>query len=257
MVVRIHLLKRSLQAIGGFLIAMTVSAEPQVLTAVEGSFVIPPAIIRATDPAKNTGYLIDIYRELSAQLGMQLQLKPFPRSSVAGALLRSEADIYCRANPAWYPNPLLRWSPALFSFFDLLLSHQPLPDLSSLAQQPRVIATVAGYKYVELEAVFRSGHGKRQDYASPDEAAAAFLAGKTDSVVLSEIEAHYLLPVNRLHQLELGHYQLHCMYSPRLKSRQRQLLDNYIRARAASGDFKALLQKYSWQLDEKQPVKSL
>ena len=214
--VKFQFLQRNLKLICGLFIAITVSAEPQVLTAVEGSFVTPPAIIRASDPAQNTGYLIDIYRELSAQLGMQLQLKPFPRSSVAGALLRSEADIYCRANPAWYPDPLLRWSPALFAFSDLLLSHHPLPDLSALSQQPRVIATVAGYKYVELEAAFRSHQVKRQGYGSPDEAAAAFLAGKTDSVVLSEIEAHYLLPVNRLHQLELGHYQLHCMYSPRL-----------------------------------------
>lgn len=74
---------------------------------------------------------------------------------------------------------------------------------------------------------------------------------------MSEIEAHYLLPVNRLQQLPLAHYQLHCVYSPRLKPLQRQLLDNYISARASQGDFKALLQKYSWQLEVQPAAKGL
>jgi polar amino acid transport system substrate-binding protein len=231
-------------------------ANPQVLTAVYGDFITPPAVIRGASSQPDSGYLIDIYRELSQQLGMQLQLKPFARADIAGALLKSEADLYCRANPAWYPQPLLRWSPPLFGYADMLLSHRAVDGLSALAQQQTVVATTRGYRYPELEPLFRAGRSQRQDHASPDEAAAAFLAGQADAVVMSEIEAHYLLPVSRLQQLQLGHYQLHCVYSPRLKPLQRQLLDNYISARASQGDFKALLQKYSWQLSVKQPAKT-
>ena len=229
-------------------VALTAGANEQVLVAVDGDFITPPAIIRSADPAQHSGYLIDTYRELSQQLGMQLQLKSFSRSGIAGALLKSEADLYCRANPAWYPEPLLRWSPPLFGYADLLLSHQPLKDLHSLSGQHQLTATVSGYKYPQLEPLFRNNRLQRQDHLSPEEAAAAFLAGKADSVVMSEVEAHYLLPVNRLQRIELAHYQVHCVYSPRLKPLQRQQLDNYIKARASHGDFKALLQKYSWQL---------
>jgi len=240
----------------GLLWVTAASAGEKVLTAVDGAFITPPAIIRAEDPAQHSGYLIDIYRELSQQLGMRLELKPFKRAAIAGALLKSEADIYCRANPAWYPEPLLRWSPPLFEYADLVLSEKPLPDLAALSGAERRIATVSGYKYPQLEGLFRDNSLKRQDYVSPEEAAAAFLAGKADAVVMSEVEAHYLLPVNRLHQLELAQYQVHCVYSPRLKPLQRQLLDNYINARASRGQFKALLQKYSWQLSVKQPAKT-
>ena len=224
-------------------------ASEQVMIAVDGAFITPPAIIRAPDPAQHSGYLIDIYRELSQQLGMQLQLKPFARTAIASALLKSEADIYCRANPAWYPEPLLRWSPPLFEYSDLVLSEKPVPDLAALARNGGQIATVTGYKYPQLEPLFLSHQLIRRDFLSPEEAAAAFLAGKTEAVVLSEVDAHYLLPVNQLQQLELGHYQVHCIYSPRLRPLQRQQLDNYINARASQGQFKALLQKYSWQLD--------
>ncbi len=227
-------------------------AAESVLTAVYGDFITPPAIIRGTDTSSHSGYLIDIYRELSAQLGMQLELKSIARADIASALLKSEADVYCRANPAWYPEPLLRWSPALFSYADLLLGYQPLPNLQELAQHKAIVATTRGYKYPELEPLFRAGRLQRQDYLSPVEAAAAFQAGKTDLVVMSEVEAQYLLPVSRLQQLELAHYQLHCVYSPRLKPLQRQLLDNYITVRASHGEFRALLEKYSWQLTVKQ-----
>lgn len=230
----------------------TVCAAERILTAVDGAFITPPAIIRAKDPQQQSGYLIDIYRELSRQLGMQLQLKSFDRAAIAGALLKSEADIYCRANPAWYPEPLLRWSPPLFEYADLLLSEQPLPDLTALSGMAAKIATVSGYKYPQLEPLFRKNELKRQDYLSPEAAAAAFLAGKADAVVMSEVEAHYWLPVNRLQQRELAHYQVHCVYSPRLRPLQRQLLDNYISSRASQGEFKVLLQKYSWQLTVKQ-----
>lgn len=235
-----------------FVTTTTVFAKEQVLTAVDGAFITPPAIIRAADPAQHSGYLIDIYRELSQQLGMALQLKSFERADIAGALLKSEADVYCRANPAWYPEPLLRWSPPLFAYADVILSDKPLTDLQSLPDKHRVIATVSGYKYPQLEPMFRAGSLQRQDHLSPEEAAAAYLAGKTDAVVMSEVEAHYFLPVNRLQQLQLAQYQVHCVYSPRLKPLQRQLLDNYISARSSHGDFKALLQKYSWQLGVKQ-----
>ncbi len=253
---RSHKVKRGLALIGLFLVTTAAAAAERVLTAVDGAFITPPAIIRAKDPLQQSGYLIDIYRELGQQLGMQLQLKSFDRAAIAGALLKSEADIYCRANPAWYPEPLLRWSPPLFAYADVVLSEKPLPDLTALSGPDRVIATVAGYKYPQLEPLFRNNSLKRADYLSPEEAAAAFLAGKADAVVMSEVEAHYLLPVNRLQQLELAHYQVHCVYSPRLKPLQRQLLDNYINARASQGQFKALLQKYSWQLSVKQPAKT-
>lgn len=253
---RSNRMTRGLMLIGLFLATTVAVATEQVLTAVDGAFITPPAIIRTKDPLQQSGYLIDIYRELSQQLGMQLQLKPFARAAIAGALLKSEADIYCRANPAWYPEPLLRWSPPLFAYADVVLSHQHLQDLAAFSASGSVIATVAGYKYPELEPLFRNNKLKRQDYLSPEETAAAFLAGKVDAVVMSEIEAHYLLPVNRLQQLELAQYQVHCVYSPRLKPLQRQLLDNYINARASQGQFKALLQKYSWQLSVKQQAKT-
>lgn len=227
------------------------AAEP-VLTAVYGDFITPPAIIRGTDTSSHSGYLIDIYRELSTQLGMRLQLKSIARTDIAKALLKSDADLYCRANPAWYPEPLLRWSPALFSYADVLLGHQSYANLQELAQHKAIVATTSGYKYPELEPLFRAGRLQRQDYLSPQAAAAAFLAAKTDLVVMSEVEAKYLLPVGSLQQLELAHYQLHCVYSPRLKPLQRQLLDNYITVRASQGEFKALLQQYSWQLTAKQ-----
>lgn len=245
-----------LSSAGLFWHITTASAVEQTLTAVDGAFITPPAIIRAEGSQQQSGYLIDIYRELSQQLGMQLQLKSFDRAAIAGALLKSEADIYCRANPAWYPEPLLRWSPALFAYADVVLSNKPLPDLAALSGTDSVIATVAGYKYPQLEPLFRNHKLERQDYLSPEQAAAAFLAGNTDAVVMSEVEAHYFLPVNRLQQLELAHYQVHCVYSPRLRPLQRQLLDNYINARASQGQFKALLQKYSWQLSVKQPAKT-
>lgn len=246
------LLVCGLMSAGLFGSVITAQAGEQILTAVDGAFITPPAIIRAQDPQQHSGYLIDIYRELSEQLGMQLQLKSFDRAAIAGALLKSDADIYCRANPAWYPEPLLRWSPPLFAYADLVLSEKPLPDLAALTGPERQIATVTGYKYPQLEPLFRNNSLKRQDYLSPEAAAAAFLAGKADAVVMSEVEAHYFLPVNRLQQLELAQYQLHCVYSPRLKPLQRQLLDNYINSRASQGEFKALLQKYSWQLTVKQ-----
>jgi len=254
--VRSNKMKLSLTLIGLFLVTTTASAKDQILTAVDGAFITPPAIIRAQDPQQQSGYLIDIYRELSQQLGMQLRLKSFDRAAIAGALLKSEADIYCRANPAWYPEPLLRWSPPLFAYADVVLSEKPLPDLTALSGPDSVIATVDGYKYPQIEPLFRNNSLKRADYLSPEEAAAAFLAGKADAVVMSEVEAHYLLPVNRLQQLELAHYQVHCVYSPRLRPLQRQLLDNYINARASQGQFKALLQKYSWQFSVKPPAKT-
>lgn len=251
--------KRSkyLTLMGACLMTSPVLAADTTLVAVYGDFITPPAFIRGSDTTPHSGYLIDIYRDLSQQLGMQLELKAFRRADIAGALLKSAADVYCRANPAWYPEPLLRWSPPLFAYADVLLSHQPMEDLQGLAQRKALVATTSGYKYPELEPLFRAGRLTRQDYSSPEEAASAFLAGKTDTVVMSEIEAHYLLPVNRLQQLPLAHYQLHCVYSPRLKPLQRQLLDNYISARASQGDFKALLQKYSWQLEVQPAAKGL
>jgi polar amino acid transport system substrate-binding protein len=225
------------------------------LTAVYGDFVTPPAIIRDNDGTPTAGYLLDIYHELSKQLGMTLQLKALPRTEIARALLKSDADIYCRANPAWYPEPLLRWSPPLFAYADVLLSRQPMEDLATLALHKAVVATVTGYKYPQLEVLFREGRLLRRDYLLPAAAAAAFLAEKTDTIVLSEIEAHYLLPVGKLAVFELTLNQLHCIYSPRLKPLQRQLLDNYISARASHGDFKALLQKYGWQMPVEQAPK--
>lgn len=247
-----HKSSSSILLCAGLLTGLVQAAEAELI-AVYGDFITPPAFIRGDAPSAHSGYLIDIYRELSEQLGMKLQLKSIARPDIAGALLKSEADVYCRANPAWYPEPLLRWSPPLFGYADVLLSHQPLDDLQGLAQQKAQVATVTGYKYPQLEPLFRAGRLQRQDYLSPDEAASAFLAGKADTVVMSEIEAHYLLPVNRLQQLQLAHYQVHCVYSPRLKPLQRQLLDNYISARASRGDFKSLLQKYSWQVTVKTP----
>ena len=240
--------------ISGPLTAIAAGSE-LTLTAVYGDFVTPPAIIRDHDATPTAGYLLDIYHELSEQLGMSLQLKTIPRPEIARALLKSDADIYCRANPAWYPEPLLRWSPPLFAYSDVLLSHQPLENLTKLALQKATVATVTGYKYPQLETFFREDRLLRRDYLSPEAAASAFLAEKTDTIVLSEIEAHYLLPVSKLAVLELTLNQLHCIYSPRLKPLQRQLLDNYISARASHGEFKALLQKYGWQMSAEQAPK--
>ena len=250
--------KRSkyLTLMGACLMTSPVLAADATLVAVYGDFITPPAFIRGSDTTPHSGYLIDIYRDLSQQLGMQLELKAFRRADIAGALLKSAADVYCRANPAWYPEPLLRWSPPLFAYADVLLSHQPMEDLQGLAQRKALVATTSGYKYPELEPFVSSRTFNPTDYSSPEEAASAFLAGKTDTVVMSEIEAHYFTGEPAA-TASAGTLSLHCVYSPRLKPLQRQLLDNYISARASQGDFKALLQKYSWQLEVQPAAKGL
>ncbi len=213
-------------------------------TAVYGDFVTAPALIRSVDHVPASGFLLDIYQDLAVTLQRPLALKSLNRTDIASALLKGEADVYCRGNPAWYPQPALRWSPPLFSYADLLLSRQPV---AAFAKGQRVGA-VAGYRYPELDARFVDGSLLRQDFTSPELLAEAALKGQVDSLVMSEVEAHYLLPVSQFQQEKLGTYQLHCIYAPTLDSQERQLLNNHISRRAAAGAYQQILQKYVWQL---------
>lgn len=229
----------------GFLLGVTVHAESApVLTAVYGEFVTAPALIRSVDHVPASGFLLDIYQELAATLQRPLALKSFQRTDIATALLKGEADVYCRANPAWYPQPMLRWSPPLFSYADLLLSRLPVSSLPP----GQLVGTVTGYRYPELERRFQDGTLRRKDYTSPELLAEAVLKGQLDTLLMSEVEAYYLLPVSQFQQQKLGAYQLHCIYAPTLSSAEREQLDRHISHQVAAGAYPQLLKKYVWQL---------
>lgn len=217
------------------------------LKAVYGDFVTPPAVVRDVNRQANSGYLIDIYRQLSAELAIPLDLVVVPRTQIASALLHRDADIYCRANPAWYPEPLLRWSPPLLAYNELILSHQPLTDVAALVSQHARLGTVRGYQYPQLDGHFHRGQLSRVDVLSSEQLADLLMRGQVDAVVMSEPDARYYLSLTQVHQLVLHVYQIYCMYSPNLTPAQRTLLNSYIGRQAKAGQFRALLDNYSFK----------
>ncbi len=221
-------------------------AQQDTLKVVYGDFVTPPAIVRNDLQQVTGGYLLDIYQLLGNELKLPLELVSLSRLHVAVALLRREADLYCRANPAWYPEPMLRWSPPLFSFADLLLSRQHSPELASLLQQKAKIGTVRGYRYPKLDRHFQHGELVRVDVPSSAGLVDLLNSNAVDAVVMAQPDAEYYLPLAELQQTALSHHKVHCMYSPRLTPLQRHRLSDFISAQAKQGTFRRLLARYRW-----------
>lgn len=221
-------------------------AENDTLKVVYGDFVTPPAIVRDTQQQVTAGYLLDIYQLLGAELKRPLELVSLPRPNLAAALLRQEADLYCRANPAWYPEPMLRWSPPLFSFADLLISRQQVPELPRLLQHKAKIGTVQGYRYPLLDRYFQHGDLSRVDAPSSAGLVTLLNSHAVDAIVMAEPDAEYYLPLAELHQTALSRHKVHCMYSPRLTPLQRHRLSDFIADQARQGTFRRLLARYRW-----------
>lgn len=241
-------MKRSLWFLGLMALSVppAVLAQQDTLRVVYGDFVTPPAIVRNEQQQVTAGYLLDIYQVLAGELKLPLELVPLSRLHVARSLLRREADLYCRANPAWYPEPLLRWSPPLFSFVDLLISLQPPADLAGLLQKKARIGTVAGYRYPQLDRHFQHGELMRVDVASSAGLVDLLNRAAVDAIVMAEPDAQYYLPLAELQQTALSHHQVHCMYSPRLTPMQRHRLSDLIALQAKSGTFRRMLNRYRW-----------
>ncbi len=205
-----------------------------------------PFIIVDEQQQPVSGMLFELYQLLSNSLAIPLHIEPVPRKLVGKVLLKGDIDIYCNATPAWFNEPGLRWSPAIFIHRDVVVSRRKYVDFTLfLKEADGRIGTTFEYVYPTLSWLFQKGQLVRVDSFSPRESLRLLQAGLLDTVVVSELELNYFLPDHsRFSTLVVAQDEIQCMYAPKLSATQVQQLNNQLALLIKQGKLIKIVDKY-------------
>lgn len=205
-----------------------------------------PFVILDAQQQPVAGMLYELYRSLSAGLGMSMHMAPVPRKLIGSLMQKGEIDIYCNATPEWFPDPIFRWSPPLFIHRDVLVSRHNYGDFASFLTLTRGrIGTTSEYIYPTLQRLFQQGQLQRVDSFSPRESIGLLQKHLVDAVVVSELELKYFLRQSTdLSILVIAQNKIQCMYSPALSDAEVQQLNAQLNRLIKQGRLIEIVDKY-------------
>jgi polar amino acid transport system substrate-binding protein len=164
-----------------------VAAEAPLRFSIADSWSMP---LMMTDGEKpQDGFLFDIMRSLSRQVGRPAEYHVLARLRVQTALERGEIDVRCYAAQSWMPNQSgdYIWSLPLMTQRDLLIS---TPDNATPVSAEQLhntsIGTVLGYTYPILQHLFDNHQLLREDARSQDMVLQKLHAGRYHYAVGNE-----------------------------------------------------------------------
>jgi len=142
----------------------------------------------------NNTVVSGVSKDLGVLLAQQLHVEPqfivISRKRVESFLERGKVDIVCNANPDWYDDAaLLGWTHQIYPQVEKIatprtsLEIRQIGDLSGMR-----IATIRGYGYPSLEAMWATGKAKRNNEDRLDLMMKALNSNLADAAIVSELE---------------------------------------------------------------------
>lgn len=118
------------------------------------------------------GLLKDFGDALARELRMNARYLPVPRKRVETPLQNGQADILCDLRPEWLEGQEWRWSEAIFSNHQIIVTRTDTPAISRISDIDALrIGTILGYQYAQVEAALGrplAEHFLRDDASSDD-----------------------------------------------------------------------------------------
>lgn len=197
------------------------------------------------------GLLVELSRQLAAELGREATFMPMPRKRLEPALQAGDADLLCYIDPAWLSEPeRLDWTGVFLRNENVLVARtgQSLPSQLEDLRQAR-IGTVAGYIYPEFQG--RLGQDGLQRDDAPNDATnlRKLVAGRVDYVVTHRLYLDHMLRVRpELREaiggrLEIRRFEARCAVSRRASVSAAEL-DAAIERLQRSGRWAAIVAAY-------------
>lgn len=231
----------------GLLLPGAVTAAP-LRAIIMQSWTLPLADIPRGQPEQ--GLIPDLYRLISREAGVELQLTVVPRARIDMTLQQGKADLLCYSSPEWMQAPYrFIWSLPFMTQRNLLVGRQHYADFKGLTElQGEPVGMVLGYSYAELQPLIEAGRLQRQDARSQQLALEMLRAKRFDYAVSNDLSLRWFNHLNPeqqpLVELELIREEpVACLVrdDPALPSMR--LLRSMVRLQQR-GEFERLLQRY-------------
>lgn len=133
------------------------------------------------------GFLFDLGNALANRMGLEARFRHLPRNRIGPELISGNIDLYCLASPDFYPTfPISSFSAPLFVENDIMVFAREYAGATTLEGMAGArVGTVLGYAYMpEIEAMFGSGRGVREDARTATANLRKLAGGRLDAVIL-------------------------------------------------------------------------
>ncbi|SCK11410.1 ABC transporter substrate-binding protein [Vogesella sp. LIG4] len=216
----------------------------------------PPIVVLDARHQLAPSLSYDLGRALATALGAGASFHLLSRNRVEPAVERSEVDIICNSNPAWFSNAArLSWTRDVYPQIERVVTSKTLPrqiaanmDMSGLR-----IGVIRGYHYPELDVLWQQGKATRVDHARLDSSLKALGMGGVDAVITSELELAGWARDNaaaaqriKVQPWVVSTRQTYCAVAPKPRYSLAQV-DRAIAALAHDGEIQRILQRYQWK----------
>lgn len=193
------------------------------------------------------GILKDLGEAIAERVGRKASFIVVPAKRVSAALDNGEADALCYSTPAWTDLSHVRWSRPVFDYNGVVARRADAPPLQQLSQLAHErLGTVAGYRYLEVEAALGTSY-LRDDAPDMGRNLAKLTAGRVRYAMTEKLTLAYAMrespaPGPQL-ALSTVSYPTHCAFSTR-RGLPLASLDRAVDALVADGSIDRILARY-------------
>lgn len=193
------------------------------------------------------GILKDLGEAIAERIGRKASFLVVPSKRVSAALDNGEADVLCYTAPAWTDARHVRWSRPVFDYTGAVARRADAPPLQQLAQLANErLGTVAGYRYLEVEAALGTGY-LRDDAPDMGRNLAKLTAGRVRYAMTEKLTLAYAMRESPAPgpQLALAtvSYPTYCVFSTR-RGLPLANLDRAVETLVADGSVERILARY-------------
>lgn len=193
------------------------------------------------------GILKDLGEAIAERVGRKPAFLVVPSKRVSAALDAGEADVLCYTAPRWIDATHIRWSRPVFDYMGVVARRADAPPLQQLSQlQDERIGTVAGYRYLEVEAAL-GPRFQRDDAPDMGRNLAKLTAGRVRYAMTEKLTLAYAMRESPAPGPQLAlttvSYPTHCVFSTR-RNLPLTALDKAVEALVADGSIERILARY-------------